>query len=335
MKHQMPGYTGVKHLGFTLIELLVSKTCQICVSLLFLQKYLSNFATNWSKTTPLFLKKGEGCGERGKTSFPVKRSFSPFPASHFTLIELLVVIAIIAILAAILLPALQQARRRGQSSGCLNNLKQLGTIGVNYSDAYGEMLLPAYSLGVGMWDDMLIVRGWVKSTNIGKAIIGATARNNSRSVGIFNCPSNTRTTGHYNKYPLRQSYGYNYYVGFASAVQSNPRIKTNDPTYYKKVSQPNRHVKDTILWVDKWTMCDPDLPGIEDVTFDNPLARYSKNISIGKYSAHPGGANMLLLDGHAETRNVVVGYKSSSNHLLSVWLDTDGSKLVNITNPLL
>ena len=253
----------------------------------------------------------------------------------FTLIELLVVIAIIAILAAILLPALQQARRRGQSSGCLNNLKQLGTIGVNYSDAYGEMLLPAYSLGVGMWDDMLIVRGWVKSTNIGKAIIGATARNNSRSVGIFNCPSNTRTTGHYNKYPLRQSYGYNYYVGFASAVQSNPRIKTNDPTYYKKVSQPNRHVKDIILWVDKWTMCDPDLPGIEDITFDNPLARYSKNISIGKYSAHPGGANMLLLDGHAETRNVVVGYKSSSNHLLSVWLDTDGSKLVNITNPLL
>ena len=60
----------------------------------------------------------------------------------FTLIELLVVIAIIAILAGILMPALNMARKRGRSATCQSNLKTLGTLATHYMNDYAQLFPP-------------------------------------------------------------------------------------------------------------------------------------------------------------------------------------------------
>ena len=114
---------------------------------------------------PLFFESERGRGGKGKLSFPVKRKFSLSTAHTFTLIELLVVIAIIAILAAILLPALNSARERGRSAACINNIKNFAGFTIQYASDNDDCLPLSQCPGAKTWQsemrDRMPKEAWI------------------------------------------------------------------------------------------------------------------------------------------------------------------------------
>ncbi len=111
----------------------------------------------------------------------------------FTLVELLVVIAIIAILAALLLPALTQAKQKAQGAFCLNNQKQLIVATHLYAGDNNDGLLPdGDDDGDGtFWitGDMTIPTDAVNTTYLTDPRYAVLASYSGRSAGIYKCPS--------------------------------------------------------------------------------------------------------------------------------------------------
>ncbi len=309
---------------FTLIELLVRKTCQICV-------YMWYF---FKKSTPLFLKGERVRGVRGERE-------ASFPAYSFTLIELLVVIAIIAILAAILMPALSRSREVSKQMSCVNNMKQFGFYWQNYSEDYDGFIMPTrfqgtykfYHKDTGkhlitrnelLWDEYTVWSRKFGAWDMGKGLASAYPNDTGYTTKILQCPASPGVS-RYQFIPMKVDYAYNYHFAHTpvSVYTFNKR-----PSFITKLERVQKYTSKIMVLTDDWNEY-AKFKTIGSTRTSNHCVKAFKSEwfnNIGAYAAHPAGATQLFADGHAE---VLQYYYTANNtqyeHSFAVWDGWDGS----------
>jgi prepilin-type N-terminal cleavage/methylation domain-containing protein/prepilin-type processing-associated H-X9-DG protein len=225
-----------------------------------------------------------------------------FTQSAFTLIELLVVIAIIAILAAMLMPALQQARERGRVTKCMNNFASIGKAGLMYNDDSKGFYPMLYNANRSSQSSHSALNG---SAARGKLtpylgiddippLGGWDLRNGTLTPSKFACPSVngmdlfriSSSTSTY-RYGIGENLKVSLVPGQADILHQSKVKKPSRSAFFGECTQPRLYYADE---------------SGSNGTY--PLAAHKGGImptDIFKLPPIKGAFNAVMLDGHVET----------------------------------
>ena len=207
-------------------------------------------------------------------------------SGYFTLIELLIVIAIVAILASLLLPALNRARKKAYTASCQSNLKQLSLAKTSYTSDYDSYYIPYKNMdGDTAWPWRLKDGKYLHSPRSYYCTAAMQVLTDPSTSGNDNAIADPDTASSYSAI----TYGYNYFQCGGNYVGgSSPDTWMSSPAKVGMFRYPSRKI-----WLADARQGPTTLRGTNVIPY-----HITETTSNHIHDVHEFAANILWIDGH-------------------------------------